>query len=754
MRRLTWERENPEIFALYSREVSRINRLAILYLAASGLIFCLFDVIAQILTGVYASLVMDGVMLCYHLFCIFLYTKLKDDNPRNTKLIYVLQIVPLLSLVFANTKSDPFWPEMAVFIFIMPLLIFDRRERVYFWTLLWTIVYVIACFFHLPVEVFERTLLHCCGFCTASVITSGILNAWREAKLENYIADMSRSYDLLTGLPSFYQFLDMAERKAKQLFQDGAHPVVIYFNITNLKMYNARTGFEKGSLLVKKAASQIRTAFEGSLAGRAGQDHFVVLADREDAEESLYRLFHEAGELDVETGISQLKAGMYELEKNEEIGTACDRAKTAADSIRKSPDVPCREFDDLFRREVEKRQYILQNVDRAIKNGWIETWYQPVVRTSTGELCSEEALVRWNDPELGRIQPDDFVPVLEDNRLIYNIDLCNVANILRDLKNRENNGMFINPVSVNLSRTDFTQLDMCQEIMDMVDKAGIDRENLIIEITESAIAERSDFLREIINRFRDNGFKVWIDDFGSGYSALNLLDTFQFDLLKFDAVFTRTLKRGSRSEIILSTIVDMANRIGVETLAEGVETEEQYDILKTIGVSKLQGYYFSTPNPLQKVMNKYRNGTMRHLESPEAAEYFNKIGKINLNEPVRLGDGSIPDQLRIVPSAILEMDDDGKLEIIRANRGYMRYFEDHNKMHEESGEDTFAIDPAFVELCQEAVENKSWATNSDYLKQTGRVPTFVRYLGENPTTGKKALVASVLYGGGIKKKDV
>ena len=746
MRRLTWERENPEIFALYSREVSRINRLAILYLAASGLIFCLFDMVAQILTREYVELWMDGFMLCYHLLCIFIYSRLKDDNKANTKILYALQIVPILSLIVANAKSEPYWPEMTLFIFVMPLLIFDRRERVYLWTLFWTIVYMLAYFFQMPVGDFEKTLLHCCGFCTASVITSGILNAWREAKLENYIADMSRSYDLLTGLPNFYQFLDLAQRRAKELFKSGGHPVLLYFNITNLKIYNARSGFEKGSLLVKKAAEQIRTAFAGALAGRAGQDHFVVLTEREQAEESLYKLFHETGELDEETGISQLKAGMYELEKGEEIGTACDRAKTAADSIRKSPDVPCREFDDLFRRAVEKRQYILQNVDRAINEGWIETWYQPVVRSSTGELCSEEALVRWNDPELGRIQPDDFVPVLEDNRLIYKVDLCNIANILRDLKNREKNGMFINPVSVNLSRTDFTQLDMCREIMEMADKVGIDHKYLIIEITESAIAERSDFLREIVNQFRENGFKVWIDDFGSGYSALNLLDTFRFDLLKFDGYFTRTLKHGSRSEIILSTIVDMANRIGIETLAEGVETEEQYEILKTIGVSKLQGYYFSTPNPLQKVMNKYRNGTIRHLETPEAAAYFDKIGKINLNEPVRLGDGSIPDQLRIVPSAILEMDEKGKLDIIRANRGYMRYFEDRNK---DSGEETFAADPSFVALCEEAIENGSWASNGDYFKQNGKVPTFVRYLGENPINGKKAIVASVLYGGGI-----
>ena len=194
----------------------------------------------------------------------------------------------------------------------------------------------------------------------------------------------------------------------------------------------------------------------------------------------------------------------------------------------------------------------------------------------------------------------------------------------------------------------------------------------------------------------------------------------------------------------------MANRIGIETLAEGVETEEQYEILKTIGVSKLQGYYFSTPNPLQKVMNKYRNGTIRHLESPEAAAYFDKIGKINLNEPVRLGDGSIPDQLRIVPSAILEMGDDGKLDIIRANRGYMRYFEDRNK---DDGEETFAADPSFVALCEEAIGNGSWASNGDYFRQNGRVPTFVRYLGENPINGKKAIVASVLYGGGIGKND-
>lgn len=744
----TWEKETPETYGIHQREVSKTNYRSILHFSAAGIPFCLFDMAVQYLNGAMTAFGVDAVLLVYHA-AVFACVRgfLPKDYRHSTRLLYLLQVPPLLLIALNGTVLEPLRPVMTVFVFlfVLPVLIFDRRQRVAVWTLFWTAVFLLLAVTSLPASALQTVVLYAVEFCIASLTISVTVNAWREERLRDYMEALASNYDVLTGLPNYYQFMNTAEEEAGRQLAAGGHPAVVYFNIVKLKAYNAKFGYQGGSDLLRHVADCIRGAFPDRLTARIGQDHFAVLTERDGADEALFQVYAGMKRRDGDESV-RIRAGIYLLRRGDGIGTACDRAKTAADSIRHTPGVFCRVFDEDFRRQVEERQYILENVDRAVREGWIETWYQPVVRAATGELCSEEALVRWNDPVIGRIPPDEFIPVLEENRLIYKVDLCNVANVLRDLRDRRRQGMFLSPVSLNLSRTDFTRMDVPAKIASMADEAHVDRKYLIIEITESALAAQGSFLREIIARFHELGFKVWIDDFGSGYSALNMLTEYHFDLVKFDSAFTKGLTKGSPNEIILSSIVEMAHRLGIETLAEGVETEEQFEILKTIGCSKLQGYYFSIPNPAVNVLRKFHTGTIRNPENPEETEYLETISRINLNEPVHAEKNALPELLHIVPSVIIEMGDGGDVRILRANREFMQYFSGLEETGD-GGEVPFRPDGEFLHLCREAAETGRWATNSEILRSDDRVPTFVRCIGTNPVTGRKALVAAILYEG-------
>ena len=251
-------------------------------------------------------------------------------------------------------------------------------------------------------------------------------------------------------------------------------------------------------------------------------------------------------------------------------------------------------------REAEKkRAYLLGNIDRAAAEGWIQVYYQPIVYSDSGEICDEEALARWIDPVEGFLSPADFISELEDAGLIYKLDLYVLEQVLIKIRSRMSAKEDIVPQSINLSRSDFETCDIVEEFRKRVDGAGVERNMISVEITEGIIGENFDYMKEQISRFQKLGFKVWIDDFGSGYSSLNVLHSVSFDLIKFDQSFTRKLSEGERGRIILRDMMKMAESLQVDTICEGVETKEQALFLKEIGCSKQQGYYYGKPRPLE-----------------------------------------------------------------------------------------------------------------------------------------------------------
>ena len=229
--------------------------------------------------------------------------------------------------------------------------------------------------------------------------------------------------------------------------------------------------------------------------------------------------------------------------------------------------------------------------------------YQPIVRLSTGKVCEAEALTRWNDPELGLISPAEFIPTLEQYREIHKLDIFAMKKVCQDYKTRNDNGLQLLPTSVNLSRLDFELCDIINEIELAVTLNNIPREMLRIEITESINEEDMTVLNLGIEKLRAMGYQVWMDDFGSGYSSLNVLKDYNFDTIKFDMKFLRgfDVNKSEKAKYIISSNLEMARLMGMQALAEGVETEEQLRYLRSIGFDKVQGYYFGKPMKLDEI---------------------------------------------------------------------------------------------------------------------------------------------------------
>ena len=263
----------------------------------------------------------------------------------------------------------------------------------------------------------------------------------------------------------------------------------------------------------------------------------------------------------------------------------------------------------------------IKEFDNAIKNGNIVAYFQPLTRAITGNVFSAEALARWIDPQLGIIPPSEFIPLLEENRLIYKLDLAIIEYVCKFYN--ENKNMNLN-FSINLSRIDFEEVDMFSLIDDILKKYNVPSNVIHLEVTEGTMIHNTKKTRYIFDQFHNAGFEVWIDDFGSGFSSFQVLKEYDFDVLKIDMSIIQ--KFDANSKKILYSIINMTKKLGIHSLAEGVETYEQYQFLKEIGCEIIQGYYFSKPMSKKDFLDYIK---IKELESKNDNEYWNSVGNIN-----------------------------------------------------------------------------------------------------------------------------
>ncbi|MCR5675885.1 MAG: EAL domain-containing protein [Lachnospiraceae bacterium] len=322
------------------------------------------------------------------------------------------------------------------------------------------------------------------------------------------------------------------------------------------------------------------------------------------------------------------------------------------------------------------RSYVIDNIDRAVDEGWIRVWYQPVVRTLTGEICGMEALARWEDPVYGLLNPDEFIPPLEQAKLIHKLDSCVIRQICRNYAGTMAKTKQTVAVSFNISRLDFALCDIHQVIEDAIRENKVPREAFRVEITESMMEAAETRLQEEIEHFWDRGLRVWMDDFGSGYSSLNVLKDYHFETLKIDMIFLSNFN--ARSQEIVKSVVDMAKRIGVHTLAEGVETKEQLEFLKSIGCEQAQGYFIGRPMP-HRESHEYLKKHGFVLENPVKRQYYHDIGRINVLSAtpmqfVRDNETESVYREGQIPLAMIEYAN-GDLRYLFANKSYMTTLE-------------------------------------------------------------------------------
>ena len=577
---------------------------------------------------------------------------------------------------------------------------------------------------------------------------SDLNRAMNNALHEESILKANR-YDCLTGLPSMTYFFELAEVGRRALLEEGGLPALLFIDLCGMKYYNHKYSFAEGDRLLQSFAGLISRLFRPENCCHIGADHFAVFADENGLEEKLRALFDEWREMDAVRHLP-VCVGIYPNRVEVvPVSSAYDRAKIACDALKGTYTSSFNYYRQELRDGIVRQQNILENFDRALSEGWIQVYYQPIIRSVNGEVCDEEALARWVDPERGVLPPSEFIPYLEEAGLIYRLDLYVLEQILRDIRTREAEGLYIVPHSVNLSRSDFDVCDMVEEIRRRVDEAGVSRDKISIELTESVVGSDFDFIRTQVRRFQDLGFAVWMDDFGSGYSSLDALQSIKFDLIKFDMGFMRKLDESEDGRVILSELIKMAIALDVDTICEGVETPEQVRFLQENGCAKLQGYYFSKPVPLSQALVWHREHRRDGYENPAESTYYESIGRVNLYDLSVIASSEESDAIHnafnMIPMGIIEVRGDSA-RFMRSNRSYREFIHRFFGINlSREGSDFAKFSDGFMRnVVRTCCEQGIRAFYDEKMPDGSVVHSFARRIGENPVTGCIAVAVAVL----------
>lgn len=525
-------------------------------------------------------------------------------------------------------------------------------------------------------------------------------------------------YDYLTGLPSMTYFFELADAGCKAMIKNGRKPVFLFMDLSGMKFFNHKHGFGEGDSLLRSFSALLVKHFSNENCCRFGQDHFAVYTEESGIEDVLHELFREWQSTNNSKTLP-VRVGIYlNHQADGDISIACDCAKLACDTLRNSYVSAINYYNKTLQDDVDRQHYIVSSLDKAIAEKWITVYYQPIVRATNGRVCDEEALARWIDPDNGLLSPADFIPVLEEAGNIYKLDLYVVDQVIEKIKTISDEGLYVVPQSINLSRTDFDACDIVSEICKRVDTAGISRSLITIEITESIVGTNFEFMKKQVERFRSLGFQVWMDDFGSGYSSLDVLQSLKFDLIKFDMRFVQQLDNDEgNGRIILTELMRMATSLGLETVCEGVEKKEHVAFLKEIGCCKLQGYYYTKPLPLEMILERYRNGRQIGFENPDEASYYESLGRINMYDYATIAsedDNNLKHYFDTLPMSIMEIRD-GYVYVTRCNQSYRVFME-------KTGGPKATDEDITIEMLPKAVKSALISCISEHGK--GGVPIF------------------------------
>jgi len=414
------------------------------------------------------------------------------------------------------------------------------------------------------------------------------------------------SHDSLTGLLNRDQFYEDVHDMVNKYHDTTFY--LICSNIKDFKFINEIFGMEKGNqVLIKQAKLMASNPSERTICARLMNDRFALCLPREEFDEK--RVADSVKELQCEfTGNSfhmHMYMGVYEIrDRDEAVSIMVDKANIAADTIKNNYDCCVAYYDEhLLEISIEQRR-LLGEFEPALQNDEFVMYLQPQVN-SDGAAKGAEALVRWVHPSRGILTPYAFIDILENAGLIYKLDLYIWEKAAQKLAEWKEKGYGSYHISVNISTKDFYILDIYETFTGLINKYGIAASNLHLEITETTLMTDFEKNMNIIHKLQDVGFRVEIDDFGSGYSSLNMLKDISADVLKIDMGFLRKSENEVKGQDILESIITLAGKIGMDVITEGVETKKQLDMLTMMGCHEFQGYYFSKPVPVSEFEEKY-----------------------------------------------------------------------------------------------------------------------------------------------------
>ena len=414
------------------------------------------------------------------------------------------------------------------------------------------------------------------------------------------------SHDSLTGLLNRDQFYedvhDMVNRHHDTTFY------LICSNIKDFKFINEIFGMEKGNqVLIKQAKLMASNTSERTICARLMNDRFALCMPREEFDEN--RVADSIRELQHEFSGNSFHLhtymGVYEIrDRDEAVRIMVDKANIAADTIKNNYDCCVAYYDEhLLEISIEQRR-LLGEFEPALQKDEFAMYLQPQVNCD-GVAKGAEALVRWVHPSRGILTPYAFIDILENAGLIYKLDLYIWEKAAQKLAEWKEKGYGSYHISVNISTKDFYIIDIYETFTGLISKYGIAASNLHLEITETTLMTDFEKNMNIIHKLQGVGFRVEIDDFGSGYSSLNMLKDISADVLKIDMGFLRESENEVKGQDILESIITLASKIGMDVITEGVETKKQLDMLTMMGCHEFQGYYFSKPVPVSEFEEKY-----------------------------------------------------------------------------------------------------------------------------------------------------
>ncbi|QHQ63029.1 EAL domain-containing protein [Anaerocolumna sedimenticola] len=439
---------------------------------------------------------------------------------------------------------------------------------------------------------------------TIAKIISSYLLKMRASERANEQLYRIKNYDALTGLPSLHKF----KKDVSKLLADnpGQKYAIIYSDITQFKYINDTLGYDVGDRILCDLAMLLSgdgTRMER--VSRISEDNFLIVSPLMDEKVLTDNILLMNEQFNIQQRAKYpgtkfiVASGVSVIDPAEDISVAIDNANVARKSIKNSSKTNCKFFDNSMKVKLQREAEITNSMEQALKNSEFIVYLQPKIGLTDNNLVGAEALVRWKKNDNTLISPNDFIPIFERNGFVVNLDFYIYEEVCKVLHYWIKNNFPLVPISVNVSRIHLNDENFVNEIKKLVDHYEIPYHLLELELTESIFLNNAEAALITMKKLRKLGFGVSIDDFGAGYSSLNLLKNMETDVIKLDKEFFGKGDMQKEEQIIVSSIISMAKQLNMKVLSEGVETQTQSDFLKTVDCDMAQGYLYSKPVPVE-----------------------------------------------------------------------------------------------------------------------------------------------------------